>query len=336
MDKIQSNEIKNNIASEFILPPMSEWENDNIKPDSKGIELILQIKQKYRDQVFMEVYERGRILHAELANHVSVSASGLNAVIKKLNEAPIKPIHETKAGKFKFYTLTEEGNKYVKFVLLPTMISDKQDEEEVHNLFNLLSVFKDKNQEVWKEKITALLDKKNTDEEETPDENTAIGCELIQALGQFYQRENNKARKLLELGIADKQIVQNIISYFNKNYVGNNVSAWATLNQWERQDCVKTYTILDELFQSIFEGEVNVENIREHFQSDELQIDRVLDKIHADVLRASCKNWSKDRLMNKWIEADMDKHLALYLAEKYRVFNENLKQLIESREDYVN
>lgn len=330
-NEIKSNQIERNITSEFILPPMSEWEKNEIDSESKEMDPILQIKQKYRDQVFMEIHESGRILHAQLANRISVSASGLNAIVKKLNEISVKTIHETKAGKFKFYTLTGECDKYVKSVILPTVISDKQDEEEVHNLFNLLSVYKDKNQEVWQDKIMKLLEKKPTDDEETLDMSDAIGCELLQALGQFYQREKDKAKRLLELGIADKQIQQSIISYFDKNFMNNNATAWGTLNQWERQDCVKTYAVLDELFRSFFEGDVNVENIRDYFQSDESQIDKVLDKIQANVFRAFARGCSKDVLLDVWLKADMEKHLALYLAEKYSVFCEKLEHAIKNR-----
>lgn len=54
---------KDNKVSEFILPPMSEWDNPGESSENKAVASISRIKQKYRDSVLLEIYESDRILH---------------------------------------------------------------------------------------------------------------------------------------------------------------------------------------------------------------------------------------------------------------------------------
>lgn len=319
------------MSSEFIIPPLKEWETVGGVSGNDGVEAIAQIRQKYRDPLLMEIYESGRIIHAGLANRLSVSVSGLNAIIKKMNEVPIKPIRETKAGKFKFYTLTGDGKKYVESTLLPSVISNRRDSEEVHNLFLLLAMYKDQHQDAWCKNLKIFLEKESESADTADDVNKSDEYELLQAFGQFYHRENSKAGKLLELSVADKELRQCIVLYFNNKYI-NNDCVWSVLNQWEQQDTFEVYKMIDELFRSIDEEGRIVEKSMFCLTDIDLYFDVVLNKIQADILQAAFRQWSKDRILSTWLETDMEKHLALYLAEKYQTLFERLQQKMKNCE----
>lgn len=327
--QLDFNDFDKIMSSEFIIPPLKKWETAGVVSENAGIEAIAQIKQKYRDPLLMEIYESGRIIHAGLANRLPVSVSGLNAIIKKMNEAPIQPIRETKAGKFKFYTLTGEGKKYVESTLLPSVISNRRDSEEVHNLFSLLAMYKDQHQDTWCKNIKMFLEKERESTDTVDDVNRSDEYELLQAFGQFYRRENGKAGKLLELIVADKELRQCIILYFNNKYI-NNDCVWSVLNQWEQQDTLEVYKMIDELFRSIGEEGRIVEKSMFCLTDIDLYFDVVLNKIQADILQAAFKQWPKDRILSTWLETDMERHLALYLAEKYQTLFERLQQKMKN------
>ena len=326
--QLNFNEFDKIKSSEFILPPMKDWEKTGGISGNERIEVIAQIKQKYRDPLLMEVHESGRIIHAGLANHISVSVSGLNAIIKKMNEVPIRPIRETKAGKFKFYTLTEDGEKYVKSALLPAVISNRRDEEEVHNLFKLFAIYKDQHQDVWCTKLKMFLEKESETSDTIDDVNESEEYELLQTFGQFYRRENSKAGNLLELCVADKELRKNIISYLDNQYI-NSDRVWAVLNQWEQQDTFEVYKMIDELFRDIGEEGTIIEKSKYCLSDVDLYSDVVLNRIQADILQAVFKQWTREKILSVWLEEDMEKHMALYLAEKYQTLFDRLLQKIK-------
>ncbi|MCI9465029.1 MAG: hypothetical protein HFI48_14280 [Lachnospiraceae bacterium] len=323
---------KDNKVSEFILPPMSEWDNPGESSENKAVASISRIKQKYRDSVLLEIYESDRILHAELANRISVSASGLNAVIKKMNDGAVKTIREIKAGKFKFYTLTKESVEYIEMMILPLLIVSGQDAEEVHNLLHLLALYKDKNPEIWINRLAELSEEEYVELENDEDTGSALGCELLKAFSQFYRRETDKALKLLELGIPNKEVQQKLILCFQEKYDKGNTSPWVILNEWEQQDCLGVYSMLDDLFISIADEQYIMKKSSYQFQNVGAGFEIVMDKIKADVLHAMFCQWPKSKLIGLWLEEKLDVHLAVYIAEKFRTLSEHFFEKIRNQE----
>lgn len=329
MEERKINYENNDLESELIIPPVNIWDKDTENKHAES-EFILQIKQKYRDSVLMEIHESGRILHAELANRIAVSASGLNAIIKKMNEYTQKTIRETKAGKFKIYTLTKESTKYIENVILPSMVDNKQDEEDVHNLFSLLSVYKDKNNGVWIKELTKLIEEEYVSQEVVEDADKTLGYELLHALEQFYQQKTNKAKKLLELGVADKETYQSLMLYFEDKCNKNNEAVWLTLNLWVQQDCRRVYHMLDDLFLSFDKEEQLLKNSEFQFQDGEKKLEAIINKIKADILQAILHQWPKNKLIDFWIIDGMELQLAMYLAEKYKNLAESFFKKIKT------
>lgn len=74
---------------------------------------IQQISTKYRDKVLSVLAKRGTMLHGDLASAIEVSASGLNAVIKRMNATPVKLINVEEVSKYKLYSITPIAYKYI-------------------------------------------------------------------------------------------------------------------------------------------------------------------------------------------------------------------------------
>ena len=62
----------------------------------------------------MILFERGTLLHKELASELGVSSSALNAIIKLMNFTSVKVIKAERCSKYKWYSLTPLAYKYVK------------------------------------------------------------------------------------------------------------------------------------------------------------------------------------------------------------------------------
>lgn len=74
---------------------------------------IQKISTKYRDEVLSVLAKRGTMLHGDLASAIEVSASGLNAVIKRMNATPVKLVSVEEVSKYKLYSITPIAYKYI-------------------------------------------------------------------------------------------------------------------------------------------------------------------------------------------------------------------------------
>ncbi len=75
---------------------------------------IANIKTGYKERILTVLFERGTLLHKELAAALNVSASGLNAIIKLMNGTSVKMINIEEVSKYKLYSLTPIAYKYIK------------------------------------------------------------------------------------------------------------------------------------------------------------------------------------------------------------------------------
>lgn len=74
---------------------------------------IQQISTKYKDEVLSVLAKRGTMLHGDLASTIEVSASGLNAIIKRMNATSVKLINVEEVSKYKLYSITPIAYKYI-------------------------------------------------------------------------------------------------------------------------------------------------------------------------------------------------------------------------------
>lgn len=321
MDKgiIYTNLAENDITSDLTLLTSNTNERQEIGKFD-------QIKQKYKNQTLLEIFWSDQILHVTLANRLGLSPSGLNATLKKLNDVDAKPLRENKSGKFKFYSLTEDGKNYVKAEILSVLINSEQDEENIHKIYTLLSAYKDKNQGNWIKKLKDLTSEVS---EEMEDENIdiALGYEFLKEYARFYRKESKKAEIFLNLLIADKELRQKIITNIEIKHVKDKETVVDILNQWVEQDCVEVYRVMDQLFQDVIEGKSDTDSLNTCLQDAEEWLEIIQDKLLADMLRALARDWKKEQLAKEWMQINMEKHLTLYLVEQYRLLCNSILQI---------
>lgn len=309
-------------SSKLALLTSNQTRNNGIEMQKAEKETISEIKQKNKDAVLFEICESEKILHSMLANRIPLSASGLNAVIKKLNEAKIPPIHIDKQGKFTFYSLEDAGKIYIQEELMPTMASNVQDEERVHNIFKLLSAFKDQNPNKWMSVLRDILNGKEV-------ENFEEGCGFIKELGTYYLHSCEEAENLLNLAIVDKELQKEILDYIKESASRTWGSVWEILNYWLQEDNVEVYRLIDSFFTSIVGNEEMPECCNFALTDIADHIDAVLNKIQTGLLQALLRRISKWEAVQIWIEYGLDKNLAVYLAEKYFIYCLQYEQKIE-------
>lgn len=300
---------------------------DNV-PDKKQIaekETIFSLRQKYKNVVLMEIYENEGILHSVLTNRICSSASGVNATIRRLNEAFPPPIRVKRQGKFTLYSLEKEGKIYVEKVLLPSIASNEEDRETIHNIFRLLSTFKDKNSKDWPGNLEKILN----GQEELDDYDEGLG--FIKELTKYYLKSNEEAESFLNLAIVDSELKEKLIDYIKEtqNYAFEN--CWEILNYWEQEDTLEVYKLIDSIFDSIAAGEDILDYDTFSLTHAKLHLETISDKIQAILLRAFLKRLSKEGAVNLWLAYGIDIHLAIYLAEKYLNCRLHYEQMIEER-----
>lgn len=74
---------------------------------------IQKIKTGYRDYILSVLAKQGTMLHKDLAASIGVSASGLTAIIKHMNDTSVKLIAIEQISKYKLYSLTPAAFQYI-------------------------------------------------------------------------------------------------------------------------------------------------------------------------------------------------------------------------------
>lgn len=302
---------KTNLQSgELVIFSSEKTKTDTIESN----ESISNLKQKYKDSVLLEIFQMGRIPHSVLSDRILISTSGLTAVIKKLNEARPAPICVDNQGKFRFYSLKKSAEEYVKEELIPSLINDPLDERVILNIFSLLSAFKDKNRKDWLDKLESILSG-NVDLDEYEE-----GIGFIKELEKYYIHSKDGAEKLLDLAVVDKELQKKFkyhLEYYRKNSFKN---IWEVMNYWERENTIELYRLVDAFFVS-FEKDENCPDFKNFpLTNIETYVEEVWDKIQGVLCRAMMRKLPKEDILHIWMGQGLEVHLALYLADKYRVY----------------
>lgn len=283
-------------------------------------------KQKYRDQIMISLYGEDRTLHSALANRIDVSPSGLNAIIKKLNDVAVKPIREVKAGKFKFYLLSEAGCQYVETKILPLLIGQGWDGERIHSVFGLINYFKDRNRDTWCQKLETVLQEYNSHGANT-DEQTDVIYEYLREVNSLYLKDKDKALKLVSLSVPNNDLCKKISAFFEEKLIGYR-SEWEVLNIWVQTNRRLTYQVIDHLEETLIQKRDLADMWQIDLPENGQYMESILNRLQADMYQAMYKGWDKHRLTDYWIDSGIEESLSLYIADKYRSLQEYLIQNI--------
>lgn len=300
----------------------SEEDDENRVVFPVEIKRIAEIKQKYKDMLLLDLYVNRTSFHADLANRLKLSASGLNAVIKKVNDTNEKLINDIKSGKNKFYSLSNCANEYVEMMLLPEITEKTEDKDIVYHILDILSDFKDKYNGTWENQLSELL-KAETREAEggEPD----LGYEFLDALSNYYKCAEKKAEKLLVLSISNREVRQCIIEYVKKNDSSESENIFDILHQWKEKGAFQVYQLIDLFFQEMENGNGIIAAERsDDMQVIDQQLEAAINKIKADILHAIIQKKGKRELAEIWFENGMEEDISAYLAEKYRILYDKI------------
>lgn len=118
---------------------------------------INNVRSKYCEPIINALEEEGNLYHGDLADKIGLSPSGLNAIIKKMQESSISLIQTNQIGKYKIYSLSEEmkacRSKKRHFLFEEPLQITKGEGA----LFLLLQRFVEEAGEQWKEILGVIL-----------------------------------------------------------------------------------------------------------------------------------------------------------------------------------
>lgn len=271
---------------------------------------LINIKQKHKDALLRKVYDREGISHSELAEEIGVSPSGLNAIIKKINEdleLEKQPLKSKKVNKFRYYSLTEIGKKYVEENLF--FEKGKEYKEEIRELWRL---FCGRLRQEWKGKINELL-RQYINLQRAVDENQVLFFSFMDSLIVYWKKQPEDVAILLKELIADKELRSRV-----ENLVVDRIdecNKMMPLIQMQRTNEEMAYHMIDDIFERICSSEKDIEIRNEDFQSIRAY-KTMVQKIEADILYVIMHFKDIEYVRKMWMDCGLDKALAYYMAEK--------------------
>lgn len=280
--------------------------NDNNLPDTSPY-----VKQKHRDALLETLYVQKNILHTDLAKRLDISVSGLNAVLKKINDVADPPVEATKVGKYKYYNLTVTGRRFVEEVLMPP--EQRLGLEHMRKVWN---IFQSQAGTEWEECFNSLFYLAGKPADEMDDATESAFCEFVNCFLAFYRVHARAAVVFIEELTTSTVVRQRILTYAeSKSGTSGNLMVLSSLLS---QDDAKAYGLLDELFElSIKKNELL--SPEKYGVTDTGAFVSVIQEIKSAVLHAIVAGEEKDILRTEWIEQGMERPLAFYAAEKYRI-----------------
>lgn len=152
---------------------------------------IIQSRTKYCEPILKLLAEEGELYHGDLADKLKISPSGLNSVIKKIQEANPSLIIVNQIGKYKIYTLPDYVKEYFqnKHGGISNVVVNND------NLFLSFQMFIDSAGANWKIQLNLLLQ----NEEDDVSEETIIRFKrLISLLKNAYNNLDSDWKKVIK------------------------------------------------------------------------------------------------------------------------------------------
>ncbi len=268
---------------------------------------IAQVKQKHKEEVLRTIYEKPGISQMDLGEAVGISASGLHAVIKKLNEVHAPPIRSRKAGKFRYYYLTDSGQKYVEELL------EASDEEDMEKLLQeYWSLFRER--EDYNKDYGGLL-KTGMTAEAAEEQSESLFLTFAQFFLDYYQKTPDGAVELLGKLVDEKELYGVLLEHAARS-MQNNIN-YAELTGMLERDCELAYRYVDDVFDKCILESAQLE-AAEYGMRDRDAFGNLTHELESAVLHAVMQDMQKIELSAYWMEQGIDRQLAYYMAEKFR------------------
>lgn len=276
-----------------------------LSPDYK----LLNLKQKHKDELLLTIYDHEGISHSEAAEAIGVSASGLNAIVKKICDecAPEEsPLKYTRVNKFKYYRLTDSGRQYVESNLIS--VKGREYESKLNEYWELYQIRAGGNPESRIDKVLEQYVKL----EDIVEENQNLIYSFMDCLLEFYKEMPRNAWDTLERLVRSAKARDKI-----KNIIIDRceeMKLFEPLSKMAEEDPEMIYRFA-EMVQAHIYGSQNAVTVEPAQGWGVLK--PVVQKIESDMFRAMIGLNDKSSIRKLWIGNGMDMHLAYFLAEKY-------------------
>lgn len=283
----------------------------NDKNGDDQADMDLYAKQKHRNSLLLALYAQKNISHANLAGQLDISASGLNAVLKKINDVEEPLVKYTKIGKFKYYNLTTIGRRFVEEVIMPP-----EERVDLEHMREIWDIFQSLVEPTWEEYFSNFPfgDEKIADS--IDNEIESVFCEFVNVFLLFYKKNPTAATAFIEELITSVTVRQSILAYAEKKTGTKDI--YTVLNDILSQDDVKAYSFLDDLFDLSIKGNERLSSAKYNV-TDEKKFMNMIQEIKSEILHAIVVGEKKDFFRDNWIKEGINRQLAFYAAEKYRV-----------------
>lgn len=169
-----------------------------------------KIRSKYGEKILKKLWENRMMYHGDLATQLSLSPSGLNAIIKKMEQVTPSLVHIEQVGKFKKYSLSDEMQEYMDHAYSSQPERGEQLESETPGLFIPIQRFVEGAGAGWREVFNLLLcgEDAGTSQEIQND----FDC-LIRQLEQLY-KNNRQGLLQLQHFIGNEVLIYLMDEYF--------------------------------------------------------------------------------------------------------------------------
>lgn len=124
-------------------------------------ETIKQVRSKYTEKILNLLDKEGSLHHGDVADKLNLSPSGLNAIIRKMQDLEVL-ININEIGKYKIYSLSDDMKTY--FRLKNERIVYLHDQSDRHGLFLPLQRFAQAAGKDWMDALNVCLTGEDTEE----------------------------------------------------------------------------------------------------------------------------------------------------------------------------
>lgn len=171
---------------------------------------IIGIRSKYCESILELLTSEGELYHGDLAEKLNMSPSGLNAIIKKMQECEPPIIEVMQIGKYKIYTVPSAVKEYIENKNRPKKKMDEFENEDYENALLCFQHFVEKAGTKWKDILNFLL---QGAEEGVEDSVKDHFKKLMSSLVEISKYNNEEMREvMLFLG-------NDVLEYLIKKYI---------------------------------------------------------------------------------------------------------------------
>jgi hypothetical protein len=154
---------------------------------------ISQVRTKYCERILNLLEEEGTLYHGDLAKKLSLSPSGLNAIIRKMME-PNNLIHIDDVGKYKIYSLSDDMKNYFR-LKKQAHIVPISDSRERQGLFLPLQHFAACAGKQWMDALNVCLTGENAEESQEVKDAFDVFIRQVEKMNDY---ERNQIEQILE------------------------------------------------------------------------------------------------------------------------------------------